>query len=409
MALDHKFKPLPGGLYAAVAPFNKADFRQRRFIDSVASYFLGHEANVHGASFDSQNSYLTRAILSGRVEVILLYTAWRASEQENVIDKRKITAVMFNSRNLFMRRNGEEIDINHGVNTLDTCLSPRVLRALIGQKPPEDSFPPIGLGQYFEQESLNYLRKHGMSGGVIPAGRAFEFDPGNTKIIRIQKELNATLGARNSGVFKMEGLTQGMVDVPKVPVSLIGVTLPDGSLDPHNFVVRWHSDDNRQKIYTSFGDDMSSFIGNDRTECQIVTNGNLPNESMVKSVIASSLIVGHHKIAMDRLHAIQSGQPCGFNPALPLIKYSDREEFKLNRDEVVVPFMRRTLQIGDVPAHVHLLHEPEIVAAVHSLDMEARLLGGKPTQPGRIEFAGEFVRPQLVRLETSGILHAKAA
>ena len=121
-------------------------------------------------------------LAQGKAEVLFFPAAWDVCAPH-------IVGATFNFRSLFLKRNGMDIDVDYGLYTEDVSLLHSKLKGMLAEKPDGRKTPEGGLGRYYEEESLRYFTKNGLSDGVFPVGRTFEFAPKNTKIIRIQKEL----------------------------------------------------------------------------------------------------------------------------------------------------------------------------------------------------------------------------
>jgi hypothetical protein len=181
-----------------------------------------------------------------------------------------------------------------------------------------------------------------------------------------------------------------------VPVDQFDVLLPNGSNDPDNFVVAWQSWDSAQKIYTGFTNGMSTFTGKRITQCQIVTNGNLPRASEVENILASSLAVGEDKILAEGWGLPRNALLRRPTPSIPLggsAKEIQEAVFAMNSGQIASRTILNAL--GAVrPTHIHIHSEPEILEAMHNLGAKQRMLGPHPMQTGRIDLTD--------RLEAAG-------
>jgi hypothetical protein len=411
MISENQFTHLFGGLHATVLPYNRVDAIHRSSLNSLLGDIINYEAKVHDAPFDRVGfRNVLRMLAKGKAKVLFFPAAWDACAPH-------IVGATFNFQGLSMKRNGKNIDVGFGLYTEDVSLFLAKLRDLHADMPLGCRSPEISIGQFYEQESLRYFTENGLSDGVFPVGRVFEFAPKNTKIIRIQNELGATLGSSNdSGLLRIEGLTPAMRDSFKVPVDQFNVLLPNGTIDPDNFVVAWQSQDGEQKIYTAFTNGMSTFTGKRVTQCQIITNGNIPRQGMVESVVASSLAVGEHKIHTDSWNEIQA-QNRGFSPSIPLLgsaKEMYESAFAMSGHEIAMQVSKAANDL-EIPTHIHVNGEPEVLDALNSLGAKQRMLGSNPMQTGkidltdRLEVAGNAQRARLRLIDPmSGLLKAVA-
>jgi hypothetical protein len=279
------FQQLMGGLNVAILPQIDSDVIHCSTLGGVLRDAIQYEAKVHGATFDPVGfRQVMRAMSTDDVEVLFFAAAW------DVCDP-KIVGAAINFRSLFLQRNGNDIDVHHGIYSEDVALLPAKMREVILERPRTKSLPRNGLGLPFIQASIDYYATHGFKDGIIPVGQAFEFAPYNSKIIAVQENLGATLGRdEDSALLKMVGgrLPDGLF---KLPVEVRYVLRTDGTIDPNNFVVSWESPDSRQKVMASFTKGISTFKGTPVTQCQFMSNGQLPNSGVLRCVAASILQV----------------------------------------------------------------------------------------------------------------------
>jgi hypothetical protein len=157
---------------------------------------------------------------------------------------------------------------------------------------------------------MTHFSHNGMRGGIIPAGQTFEFAPHNGKIVKIQEQLGAKLGAdRHSGLLRLEEIGDVIRDKWTMPVEVLGVPLPNGKLDPNNFIVQWAGAGGKQKIEAAFTKGISTFKGSTVTQGQFISNGRLPDAPMVESVLVSILKVANQEIRSRRWGRVNSTLP----------------------------------------------------------------------------------------------------
>lgn len=360
-----QFRQQPGGLFTAVMPCDQSDPRHRGTLESVLSDTIRHEAKVHGAEFDPiAFRNVMRAMQSGDVEILFLAAAWD-------LTKPKIVGATINFRSLSLQRTGKDLVTKNGIYSEDVCLLPKMIRELVSEWPEGKSFPDEGIGTHFIRECMAYFAKNGMRGGIIPAGQTFEFAPDNTKIVKIQEQLGAALGEeKTSGLFRLNEITDAIRDKFPMPVELRGAPLIGNASDPNNFAVLWSSYDERQKVKAGFTRGLSTFKGWPVTQGQIVSNGMLPEPPVMECVLASVLKAANQEI-------------------------QERGWGRLPHE----PALSETSAIFGVKpplAHLHALNEPEVVAGLHSLGVEKRLLGSHASQTASLDLAkvsGAAVRP----------------
>lgn len=360
-----QFRQQSGGLFTAVMPCDQSDPRHRGALENILSDTIRHEAKVHGAEFDPiafRNVML--AMQSGDVEILFLAAAWD-------LTKPKVVGATINFRSLSLHRAKNNLVAKNGIYSEDVCLLPKMIRELVAEWPTGGDFPKEGLGGHFIRECMAYFAKKGMRGGIVPAGQTFEFAPDNTKIVKIQEQLGAILGAEhNSGLFRLNAITDTIRNKWPMPVELRGAPLIRGASDPNNFAVLWSSYDEQQKIKAGFTRGLSTFKGWPVTQGQIVSNGKLPEKPVMECVLASVLKAANQEI-------------------------QERGWGRLDHE----PALSETSAVFGVKPplmHIHALNEPEVVAGLHSLGAEKRLLGSHASQTASLDLAkasGAAVRP----------------
>jgi len=374
MIPTNRFRQQSGGLFTAVMPCDQSDPRHLGALENILSDTIRHEAKVHGAEFDAiAFRNVMHAMQTGDVEILFLAAAWD-------LTKPKIVGATINFRSLSLKRKGLDVTANDGIYSEDVCLLPRTIRELILQRPDGKSFPDEGIGTHFIRECMIHFAKNGMRGGIVPAGQTFEFAPDNTKIVKIQEQLGAALGKETtSGLFKLNAITDTIRNKWSMPVELRGVPFIGGASDPNNFAVLWSSYDDQQRVKAGFTRGLSTFKGWPVTQGQIVSNGKLPEPPIMECVLASVLKTANREIQergwgrLDHEPAL-SETSAAFGVKPPLM-------------------------------HIHALNEPAVVAGLHSLGIEKRLLGAHISQTASLDLAkasGGAVRPlKLISSEAS--------
>jgi hypothetical protein len=376
------FQQLMGGLNVAILPQIESDVIHCSTLGGVLRDAVQYEAKTHGATFDPVGfRKVMRAMSTDDVEVLFFAAAW------DVCDP-KIVGAAINFRSLFMQRNGNDIDVHLGIYSEDVCLLPSKMREIILERPRSKALPREGLGMPFIQASIDYYSTHGFKNGTIPVGEAFEFAPTNSKIIAIQEKLGATLGrGEESSLLRMVG-SHVAAGLFKLPVEVHHILLPDGSIDPNNFVVSWQSPNERQMIMASFTKGISTFKGTPVTQCQFISNGNLPNAGILQCAVASILQAAEQEIG-DRHWGNLGKSSSEFSPNIPMggnAQEAFEALFKAQNVALLSP--KRSIPLLGVvppPLHIHVLQEPDIAAALRSLGAEQRLLGGKPMQTATLD------------------------
>jgi hypothetical protein len=381
-----EFKLQPGGLWTAVIPCNQTNPRHRDLLERILLTTIQHEAKVHGAPFDADGfRNVMHAMLAGDVEVLFLAAAWDLTNP-------KIVGATINFRSLFLQRTGQGITEDDGIYSEDVCMVPEMLRRLVAEKPEGMRFPKGGLGAHFIRECMQYFAENGMKGGIKPAGQRFEFLPGNTNIIKIQEGLGAVLGSdfRNSGLLRFDGITDNIRNKWDVPVELLNVRSPDGKIDPHNFLLRWNGQDERQKIHAGFTRGVRTFVGQSITQGQIVSSGMLAEQPVVECALASILKVADSEIQERKWGRVDYWSPHISPMSGSLIgnvwdTFGDMQT--ANEDEAKATTLSEAEKgFGVKPPlmHIHALREPEIVEGLETLGLEKRILGHEPSQTGAL-------------------------
>jgi hypothetical protein len=351
-----QFRQQPGGLYTTVMSCDQSDSRHRGALENILSDTIRHEAKVHGAEFDPVAfRNVMRAMQTGDVEILFLGAAWD-------LTKPKIVGATINFRSLSLQRAKDGLIAKSGIYSEDVCLLPKMIRELVAEWPTGGDFPKEGLGGHFIRECMAYYAEKGMRGGIVPAGQTFEFAPDNTKIVKIQEQLGAILGQeRESGLFKLNAITDAIRSKWPMPIEMRGAPLIGGASDPNNFAVLWSSYDEQQKIKAGFTRGLSTFKGKPVSQGQIISNGKLPEQPIMECVLASVLKAANKEI-------------------------QERGWGRLDHE----PVLSETSAVFGVKPplmHIHALNEPEIVAGLHSLCIEKRLLGSHASQTASLNLA----------------------
>ena len=383
------FQQLMGGLNVAILPQIDSDVIHCSTLGGVLRDAIQYEAKVHGATFDPVGfRQVMKAMSTDDVEVLFFAAAW------DVCDP-KIVGATINFRSLFLQRNGGDIDVHRGIYSEDVCLLPAKMREIIFERPRTKSLPRNGLGLPFIQASIDYYATHGFKDGTIPVGETFEFAPTNSKIISIQESLGATLGGVNdSALLKIAGgrLPAGLF---KLPVEVRYVLRADGTIDPNNFVVSWESPNARQKIMASFTKGLSTFKGTPVTQCQFISNGQTPNTGILHCAVASILQAAEFEIR-ERSWGSLTKSRHEVSPSVPLTGSAQEIFAALFKAQNVGLLSRQRsnplLGFAPPPIHIHVLHEPEIVAALKALGAEQRELGSRPMQTASLDLRKAAVR-----------------
>jgi hypothetical protein len=382
-----QFKQQFGGLYTAVLPYEQTDPIHRGALGGVLRDAVQHEAKVHGAAFDHAGfRNVMKAMATGDVEVLFYAAAWDLCEP-------KIIGATINFRSLSLQREGNDIVTKRGIYSEDVCILPSKIRELVKEWPTGGNFPAEGIGTHLIRESMVYFSESGMRGGIIPAGQAFEFAPNNGKIVKIQEQLGATLGAdQHSGLLRLGELTDSIRDKWTMPVEVLGVPLADGNIDPNNFIVRWTVANGQQKIDAAFTKGISTFKGTTVTQSQFISNGQLPHPSMRDSVVASLLKAADYEIQSRRWGHLNSRLPKKYSPLIPLLgdaRISYSALLHAQNDEIFAPTFttneNSTFGAKPPPLHIHVLHEPEILASLRSLGAVTRMLGPNAMQTAALD------------------------
>ena len=371
------FQQLMGGLNVAILPQIDSDVIHCSTLGGVLRDAIQYEAKVHGATFDPVGfRQVMRAMSTDDVEVLFFAAAW------DVCDP-KIVGATINLRSLYLQRNKGDIDVHRGIYSEDVCILPSEMKKTILEKPYTKRRPEGGLGYSLIQASIDYYATHGFKDGSIPVGEIFEFAPDNRSIVTIQEKLGAHLGKdEESAVFKIESV-HGLEDRFKVPVDVQFVPLADGMVDPNNFVMSWASPDSRQKVMASFTKGISTFKGTPVTQCQFISNGSLPNASVLECVVSSILKAADQEIGERGWGGLARSVP---SPRIPC-EGSAREVFAalFDAQNIVLLAPNRRAPIKPPPMHVHVLQEPEIAAALKAIGAEERVLGSRSMQTASLD------------------------
>ncbi|MEJ0062755.1 MAG: hypothetical protein WDO70_06020 [Alphaproteobacteria bacterium] len=387
MIQPDQFKMREGGLHTAILPFEPTVANHCLMLGGILRDAICHEAKLHDSAFDDAGfRNVMRAMTSGDVEVLFFAAAWD-------LCKPKIIGATINFRSLSMQRDGDDLIVKNGIYSEDVCILPSRMRGLVAELPEGNKFPSEGLGIHFIQESMRHFAQKGMRDGAIPAGQTFEFAPHNTKIVKIQEQLGASLGAdSHSGLLRIAELTDTIRNKWTMPVEILGVPLPDGRIDPNNFIVRWRGASGRQKIDAGFTKGISTFKGSMVTQGQIISNGELPRPAMVESVMASILKAAEQEIRARRWGKLDSRLPKKRSPSIPLLG-NKRQAYSallaVQNDELFAPPISEgesaVFGAKPPPMHIHALNEPEILAGLRSLDVENRMLGSNAMQTASLD------------------------
>lgn len=344
---------MAGGLSIQIHPHIKSSIFKYEELHDALHDVMHQEAKAHGVTFNTEGlNSVIHSISNGDLEVLFYSAAWDMHNPQ-------IVGATLNFRSVFFQRNGNTINVHHGLYSEDICLLPRKLRDLIRERPLTKKLPCEGLGIHFVRASIDYYSQQGFIDGVIPIGEIFEFAPSNSKIVAIQKKMGTKLGSNeDSALLKITSERQAN-NRYNLPVDLYLVPLINGSIDPNNFVVSWISTDNQQKIMASFTKGISTLRGTPVIQGQFISNGDVPNDRITRSVISSILDFAKHEIS-KRFWA---------NDIMPK---TDIESTSSRVDTVI-------------PIHIHVFKEPEIIKALKFLGAEQRMLGDTPMQTAALD------------------------
>jgi hypothetical protein len=316
-----------------------------------------------------------------------------------------------------LQQNGQDIGIHRGIYSEDVCLLVSKIKELLIERPIGMDFPEEGIGKHFIKGSMRHYATNGLVGDIYPVGQLFEYATDNGNIIKIQQQLNANLGAEgDSALFRLEGLTPAMRRRLNIPVELISVTLPDGGIDPNNFIVQWQ--DGRHRICTGFTDTLSTFRGKFVAQSQLVGSEVLPPQDTVQDVVAASFIAAENKIVQGRL---DKAKPESYSPSIPWDGTSGqilRESLLMTNHEISACVAGAANDDKNVTFNVHVRNNSGLVDAVKNMDGSIRGLGTHAMQTGSLDLtpemekAGTIIRaekPKLILSNNSGPIFKLAA
>ena len=386
-----KFTLLPGGLKASVLHMNRQDLMHHAAMSDVLANIIEHEAKAHHANFQaSQFSKILDAVKDNKISAYFMLAGWNVCRAKMIGGSVEYATVL-------TEWDGNKFRHYPAIYGEDTCIMRNKLRELIQERPAGKVLPQdIGIGEYFERERIKrwVTNEYGDAPlGQRGRGRIGEFSGHSAAMIKVLDDLGATRGLAQEGtILEINGLTRAMKDKWRLPVDTSVIDTGKGDSYPNIFLTQWSGEGNKQQIVASFTNGISTFTGDPVTRVQFTSNGNLPNNGVLQSALASLLSAGQEEIVArgwgsTKEQHIQS-------PIIP--DGVSRQEIyaallSSSQDEMLVrkigAIHRPRIWHDEAPImRIHALKEPAISTALSAMGAQTRMLGPHPMLPVVMDF-----------------------
>ena len=386
-----KFTLLPGGLKASVLHMNRQDLMHHAAMSDVLCNIIEHEAKAHHANFQAgQFSKIIDAVKDNKISAYFLLAGWDVCRTKMIGGSVEYATVL-------TEWDGNKFRHYPAIYGEDTCIMRNKLRELIQERPTGKVLPQnVGIGEYFERERIKRWVTNEY--GDAPLGqrgraRIGEFSGHSSTMIKVLDDLGATRETEQEGaILEINGLTRAMKDKWHLPVDTSVIVTDKGDIYPNIFLTQWSGEGNKQQVVGSFTNGISTFTGDPVTRVQFTSNGNLPNNVVLQSALASILSAGQEEIeargwGSAKEHRIQS-------PIIP-VGGSRREIYDAllssSQDEMLVrkigAVQRPRIWNDETPVmRIHALKEPAISLALSAMDAQTRMLGSHSMLPVVMDF-----------------------
>jgi len=270
---------------------------------SWISSIINGDAAAHGTTTDDYClEKVVRSINSGKAQAVFLKASLEGKELE-------FAGGAIESPTVYTQWDGNDFVHLPAIYVEDLRIFPNSSELFRKNTISKQNPKGIGLGTWFTHERIRLSiggKEVEPSFGSISAAKISENIADNGRMRHIAKGLKADIGANDEPVLEIES------DLPKIEkkpsVNIISEMLVknhEANIDPNVFVMRWKSLNDEQQIAASFTDAISTFTGKPVIRVQITSNGNVPNNAILKDVISAIIESG-------KAEAIQrnwSGQP----------------------------------------------------------------------------------------------------
>ena len=360
-----------GGLYLAVAPFDKGNPDHQAAVADVMRASIQTIAQVHGASFNAKGFRNTmQALYRGDLEADLYMAKWEICQPQ--------TKPIYLGAALKWKAAGFDGlgNIHGGIYDEDICILMPKLRQLVREKPKDKEFPERSLAECFDQIKLQNLLLHDDM-----RFRFGEVDPDNTTMMRSLNGNGAIIGSpENSAVLELAQFPNNLLDRFPMNVEVGNAGLAS---TPNNFVTRLSDGIHDIRFIATKG--QATAKGKPRADLRPWHNGNLPNPEILDCALASSLRAIHNEVL--NLGWGRSLEPQPPSPIIPLQALRP-EVFRAlcaacGNDLAASPEARPNTFIPPAPeAHIFVINDRPMLDALTALGARPRLFGNKPMMPG---------------------------
>lgn len=297
--------PVAGNVRAGVVSYDGSNPEHRAVLRDALPRFLGSVAAVHGESFPYHCLDSIMEIVNAKeIQIDFLVVgieACRPITLAGLATSAQTFGVEWDKNN-----NLKIFPVQHGE---DLCVDKDI--AKLFREHTRSTFNPdgIGAGTWFMREQI---RRSVSDPDWVFAGRDNEHSPNNPPIIGLMDKFGAVRGTeQNSAVLQIDGLTGdmerrwGVNNIQKLALPTDPLGLKPCS---NNFLTSWESKGGAQQIAVVFTKLPSILDGQTVVWTKIKSNGNLPENEMLKEVLSSLLSAGSKEIS-ERQWGVPRNKP----------------------------------------------------------------------------------------------------
>lgn len=351
---DNQLTPVSGSVRAGIVTYDRNNEEHQKLLREGIPHFLGSLGAVHGETFPKEQlEAVIDVINAGDIEVDFFFAKFGPRSPVKFVGLAT-GAPTFGAEpdsngnlKIFPIKHGEDLVVDEH------------FAKLFRNRTKCPQYPNgIGAGSFFMAEqirrSINHRRANGKKRWIF-AGRDNEYMAENLPIIGVMDKFGAIRGDKKScAVLELNGLTPEMERRWGVDDKVITEDLPKYAnglgKNPNSFLTRWSSEDGKQQIVVIFTKLASTFDGRPVVWTKVKSNGNLPDNEMLKEVMTSLLRAGCQEMS------------------------SPERKWGLLRKDWAKSLSN--IFHGPVPQlHIHANMEPEIVDALLQMKVKYRKFG----------------------------------
>ena len=341
--------PVAGNIRAGIVTHDGHNPQHQKILRQAAPAFLGSVASAHGEVFAEHHMRALEEAV-GVKEIIVEYGIVATDVCAQPVIVALATSVPTFGVEWDAQNNMRLFPVIHGEDlSVDKAIAEKFRGQTRGASHPNG----LGVGSWFMREQI---RRSVANPNWVIAGRDNEHSLDNSPIIGLMDKFGAVPGTeRDSAVLQIDEPTYDMRRRWGVDVKTQALPADHLGLIPcsNNFLTRWSSDDGKQQIAVTFTKLPSVLDNQTVVWTKIKSNGTLPDEGLLKEVLASLLKAGSKEISSPER---KWGMP--------------RNELTRGKD-----LIGRALGWPVPVMHIHANNEPAIVQALLEMEAERRKYG----------------------------------